>query len=666
MTGKITAVFVTAVAAWLVGVNVLIFTSADASSAELATFRISGIEGELGLRYFSDDFASRAGSHRSSRKGTTFEEELEILVHSYFYHPNLVRFDFGGGPIFIQNEYDDSGSLSQSSDSQYFNFRARASVLEKKLYPLTLYYQRGYGTSTPAAQDRTLLERTSYGLNFSLRRPLLPVLVNFHLGTTESKASNVRRADDSKMDLASVKIEGDLGANGTGSMGFHQSRERSRNDALGLPPRATKRIIDNFDIQTRHMFKEERVLFSNRFYYKKQDRSPSLDEIRYNPILDWMHSDDLRSYYRYSYIDRELEQIKSTTHSVDVGVAYFMLDQHLEMTVDAKGETYDSFRLQQDFYSGRLGLIYLQEFGLFDVRYTASWGADYTDRKASLNEKQVFFEHHILNDLTPVDLSFRNVVAGSITVENAASTLTFVEGADYRLIVFGDTTQIQRLPAGNIVSGEEVRVSYSYDTGGTAAFSGVSQLYRVDFFKGRYFNIFGQLQRLDRSLESGAPTLPLNQQMETRYGFRLDIPLGGEWVVGGLGEVQDYESESSSYQARRAGAYLQVAAPVNGRLRFFSDREWVDREDSPEDVDLIRHGIRYSANPGRRTTMSADIVDEEDVGGTRDRSRTSASARIDWGIRQLLVSAEVRYSDNILGDYEGERTRFDLFLSRRF
>ncbi len=44
-----------------------------------------------------------SGVETSRREGTTTEEGLDITMHSYIYHPNFFRLDFGGGPVFVQH-----------------------------------------------------------------------------------------------------------------------------------------------------------------------------------------------------------------------------------------------------------------------------------------------------------------------------------------------------------------------------------------------------------------------------------------------------------------------------------------------------------------------------------------------------------------------------------
>ncbi len=652
----------------MLGVGVLAFIPAKAESAEIAPFRITDIQAELALSYFFDEYTTAsADTDNTYRTGSTFQEQLDILVRSYIYHPNLVQLDFGGGPVFLQNSYD-SDLVNRSSNEQFFNFHAKANILKEKDYPLTLYYQRSFSSSSPAVQDRMLLEKNRYGLDFSLKQPfLMAPLFNLSLSSFQTDGGNAQRTVDESTDQASLTVSTDFGTYGDGSIGYYWLKEHSSSGSRGLPITPTTRTTNSLNIQTRHIFGSRRqILVNNHLSYKKQDNLPSLEETWFKPSVNWTHSDNLTSYYRYSFRDWTTEQTDSQTNLLNLGATHYRLDKRLQISADTQMQDYQTEGYQQNFYSGSLSLSYLQEFKLFNVQYSAGWTIDKTDREAAITETPVFAEHHILNDTTPVSLSRKYVVAGSVKVRNLSSTQVYVENADYRLIISGDTTQIQRIPTGNISDGEEIQVDYSFETGGTAAFTSVAQRYRVDVYRGQYIRVFGKYHNLERSLDSGDPTLPLNSVKETVFGLSFNIPFWDTWAFGGSAEVQDYEDEIIPYKGSSYTTFLQMPTPLNGRLRIYADRQIVDKQYSPEDIDLTRWGLRYSSSPWRRTTMTINIIDEEDVGGTRMRSNTSASLRFDWAIRQLKLSADARYNSDSIDASERERTRFNITLSRRF
>jgi hypothetical protein len=647
---------------------VLAFSQHNAKGAEIAPFRITGIETELAFGYFFDEYdTSYAGSTTTGRNGTTYQEQLDVLIHSYFYHPNFLRFDFGGGPVFLQNQFE-SDLISHSTQEQFFNLHAKANFLEKKDYPLTLYYDRNYSASPPAVQDRMLLKRTRYGLDFSLRNPLDYVpIVNVNMSSYQSEGGNVQRTVNDASDQISLTINTDMGAYGSGAIGYYWLQETSDSGSRLLPITPTKRTTNTLDIQTEHIFGEAReIVVNNYFLYRDQDQLPSQEELWYKPSLNWRHSDNLTSYYRYSYRDRTIEDVDSTLNAGFLGMGYTALEKRLQINLDGELANYTTEGYSQDYVKGSAGAGYQQDFEYFSVHYSAGLTLDRTDRKADVNETPIFAERHILSGTTPVSLNRKYVIAGSIIVRNLASTQTYIEGFDYRLIITGDTTQLQRIPTGNISDGEEVQVDYSYETGGSALFTGVDQFYRIDLYKEQYVKLYAHFQDINRTLVSGNPTLPLNSSRDIKVGFTFDIPFWSTWMVGGKGEMEDYTDEVIPYQGTQYSVYLQMPTPLRGNIRFFADREQVDKDGTPEDIDLTRMGLRYNASPWRGATLTADVIDEEDVGGTKVRTNSSASVRLDWVIRQLTITADARYDKSSIDESERERTKFNIWISRRF
>jgi hypothetical protein len=149
-------------------------------------------------------------------------------------------------------------------------------------------------------------------------------------------------------------------------------------------------------------------------------------------------------------------------------------------------------------------------------------------------------------------------------------------------------------------------------------------------------------------------------------GAKVDYPLANSWTLGGIAEHESHDAEVGSYRRNSTGVYLQIPKIVKGNLRLFADWLKVDNLESVEDVDLFRYGLRYQSRIWYRTTLTAEYMDEDDTGGTKEKQRTRAKVRLGWSYRQLTFSAEARYNENKLGVSENKRSSIDLILSRRF
>ena len=651
----------------VLSLSLLVITLTDARSEETVPFRVTSIDGELKLRMTLDDYTGSLSSGGTFRKGSSFEQVFDINVDSYVYHPNLLRLNFGGGPVF--NQYKFNSNLDDlSGRDQTFNFHVAANILEKKPYPLSLYFNHVYGNGSATTQDRMLLESTMYGVNFSLLRPLLPVTINFNLGSAQTKGSNDQRVTDSDRDVATVTMSGDIGESGNGFIGLYRVQSKYQSGARALPVVTRNKKTDTLNIRTEHWFFETKEAhLSNFFSYIKENNQFAIDKFSFNTDLNWEHSDSRRAYYRYAYRDNSLGSTDTSSHSLSAGLNSYFLERSLQVRAGgASGLHSSSDGFQQNNYNANLSLNYLQDLGSLRINYNAGWIMDYTDREVSTPDVTVLAESQVLNNTTPVDLANQNVISGTVVVTNQIDTQTYVENIDYVLTVVGNITHIQRIPTGNISNGENVSINYSFDSGGTVAYSGIRQTYGVNISKGNYFSVYGNYQQRDWSLESGNPTTPFHASKNMKLGFSLDVPFANNWLWGGRGDIM-YAEEVYSTQTYSAGIYVRLPVRHNANLRLFSDWRNTESDEVEEDTDMIRYGLRFTSRPWFQTTFMADVITENETGREAGkRSYTSVTTRLNWAVRQLRLTANANYDVDTLGLSERERTRFSLLVSRRF
>ena len=653
------------------------------NSEEIAPFRLTGYDGEVYIRMFNDIYREKNNEEETSRReGKTLEEGFDVTLHSYFYHPNFFRLDFGGGPVYIRHIYD-SDSVHTSGGEEEFNYHARAHFLEKKPFPLTLYYDRHYNTTPYAVQDRVILKSESYGLNFKLKKPLVPLLAVFDISRSnidgETARENLfRYITDETTDRASVKVSGDLGPNGDGAASFTKTRIKSGNltsfTQTENDTETTKRVknIKQFDGKTNHLFGTDQwVRFSNTLRYRDQDNLPDLEEFRYTPKVNLTHSKNLKSYYRYSYVDRTVEEIDTTAHEFDTGMSLLSLSGSLDTNLDFHADRYETEGLDQEFYQADGKLSYLQTLTQSQIRYTGAWGVDYTDRETDQSTVPVRAEvHTVENIFDTFELENENVVQSSVEIFNTQGDLC-IEGTHYQLIRIADVTEVEWQadlddPTCPLLPDNQVLVNYSYETGGSATFTGLRQFYGIDYTKGNILRLYGRYRSIDRDLESGDPTIPINSERTYTLGVNSDYPLYTYLTVGGKAEYEDHDADIGSYRRSSLGGFLHIPRLLLGDLRLFADRLYVDNLETTEDVDLFRYGLRYHSRVWFRTRLTADYSNEKDTGGRRDRSTERAKLRLSWAYRKLSLSAEARYRVDELGVTESKRTSVNLILSRRF
>ncbi|HHC73113.1 MAG TPA: hypothetical protein ENK54_09475 [Thiotrichales bacterium] len=633
---------------------------------EIAPLRITSTEGHLELRYLMDDISSSVnGVETSWTDGSTREQELFILTHGYVYHPNFLRFDFGGGPILFQEDLD-TNTGQRDSRSTRVNITSHAFILEKKPYPVEFFYDRETSSVSPSLSDRFVVVNDHYGMGLSLRQPLTPVLMNMNVSRSTTEGSGLTRLIDDRVDQAAFNASMALGDDGHAQATWNWYQNDSRSGATELPIIPNRYITRNLELQGEYLFGERRQIRSfNLLSWYERDDQPRLREIRFAPQIRWIHSDALTSSYSYTYLDRSQEATDTRDHSLAMSIDYRPSDRW-SAGGRFKGGRNETTGMSLSTLSA-VGLVsYRRDTAVGLLNLSANLGYERYDRQADAETIPVYGERVVLEGQQEVALSREFIDVTTIEVWNEDRTQQFVEGSDYRIFVIGATTWIQRIATGNILDGEEVLVDYTYYTGGTALYDSFSQDIAMDLQVMKHVNLYARYGRVRQTLREGLPTLPLNSVDDLMAGVRLDYPFARDWQAGGRMETQRHDADVGPYDRSMADAYLQATFPWRITLRFSAARIITDYLDSPEDVDLRRVGVRLQARPWRRTRLSFDIRREEDDGGTLERRDRIASTRFSWAFRQLRLTAEGTYTEGRLGGSERDKFSVRVVLGRDF
>jgi hypothetical protein len=238
----------------------------------------------------------------------------------------------------------------------------------------------------------------------------------------------------------------------------------------------------------------------------------------------------------------------------------------------------------------------------------------------------------------------------------------FTEGLDYRLVIVGSVTSIQRLVDGGIFDGQTVLVDYQYQTSGTAKFdtatAGVSL--GADFFG--FLNAYARYNTYQLDLVEGELTTPTNDRDLVEIGLDARTQIGS-WNVGGgvLYSESDEEISPSTRESVRVNASTQLL----GRLKFTVGASWtqIDLQNSPEDSDRTDARIGLSGRIWRRASFSFDTVYSEDTGGTLPREDLAYVFKFNWRYRAVTFDFTARHADNELG--VSRRGRTEVFASVR-
>jgi len=641
---------------------------------DVAPFRLTGIDGYAAINYLSDTERRGDGGTTSKLAIATLQEEVFLNTHSYFYHPNFLKMDLGGGPLFVQDRYEVDGVINRES-SDLYSLVGRLSFLEQKPYPFAVYYEHLNPTVTTSLTQSFTQTNTKTGATFSLREPLSPVLVDTEVFHQRSEGRSTTYVVDDDNEQASVRLSSNFGADGYGQLFYQLNRLQSASGNPDLPILSTQVESRTASFDGRFLFGAQRELTytqaigMNTLSFVRPGFLVEREDFRFSPDLRWQHSDSLTSFYNYSlYKSNETTvaatTVEATNQTARAGLANRVSDR-LSATADVHARDDRITGLELRSYGAGVQGGYTRPWEDAVLRLNAGLIYDQSDREATAALINVTGESITLVDAIPVTLAQEFIDTATIRVFNLSRTQEYTL-TDYRIIVIGSRTQIQRLATGTILDGQTVLVDYAFQTGGSAGFRYLSQSYLASLTLYRYYTVYTRYFDADYRLTSGAPTLPLNSSRNTLYGLRVDQPLVSGATAGVEAMFERQEEEISSYRRQSYDAYLQLPVWARTSTRLSARRLFVEYANSPEDVDLTGWTLQLGANLWTYTSLTAETTYEEDTGGSLPRVIVRDSLGIEWRFRQLSIRGEGQYIREEQGTFERDRTVFRLTARREF
>ncbi len=637
------------------------------AAQELGGFHVTEVRGKAELRYLYNEILTRQGGATTLYEARpTWEEEVWTLTRSYVYHPNLVDLDLGGGVVLVQNRFE-SLDEERRSDDTLLNLLARARILRKKPYPLTLFYERENPSIYPGLVERFQQTNSRYGLDLSLRPPVSPLVVEVDATRETQEGAGPSLIVDESIDRANMRAYYRTGSGDHVQAVVQWSRQHSASGSPDLPITPARDRATAVTLDSAHTLgSTDRFRLTNYISRIDHEGTYPRRETRFTPFLRWTHTERLKTIYRYSYLDASQEDIDTTNQSGQAEL-FYSPGPDTQFTADLHADDNDTTNLRSSTRGANASYSHKRYLPFGTWQMSAALRSDATDRVSGSDTAQVIGEVLVLEGTTPVPLAHEFVVPGSVVIQNATRTQTYVEGVDYRLIVVGATTSVQRLVTGSILDGEQVLADYAYQTGGTFGFASREWRFSTTLTVIEHVDLY--LRYRDRTLDltSGVSSLPLNSLRNTTYGLRFDLPLQGGMALGGDASHERQDEVIAPYQGTRYSAYLQLPlARLYGSLRLGYGRIRVDVFGSAEDTDLTRQSVVLQSRPWPRVLLNLEYSDEVDTGGTLDRTLQTAIFRARWRYRRLVLSAEADRLVEEQGDTARERLLYRITLRRDF
>ena len=642
--------------------------ASTANAAELAGFRTTNIDSKIELRYLVDErIDSNAGIVSGRSQQTTYEEEFSVQTRNYVYHPNFLKLDLGAGVTFAQNSYDTNTGSNDSDDNSY-SLNVTASLLEKKPYPTSLYYYLNSPSIFIGLEEALQQENTRYGFKLDLLDPLIPFQINFFASYDDSYGNNSTRLIDESIDKFGFRARKVYSENYSHRLSFEHSDDYSGSGSLALPITSTSISTDLLNYSSGWLLGAQRQFsYQDIISVTEKEGVVTRDEVRFLPRLSWKHSDRARSTYKYEYIDSIQDSIDTNNQSFNAQL-YYDYNKQVKFETEALVENYQTTGVSNRAIGANGRITYLRPIPNGSLKLVA--GLDYRDNKRDVtaaDEASVIGEIITLSGTTPVALTREFIIPGSIVVQNLARSQTFVEdtglGGDYRVIVVGSRTEIQRLAGSNIFDGEQVVVDYDYQAGGNVDYSSLEWFYDAGVSFER-FKLYLRHRLNDTKLSAGSPTQPLYSTNILEYGGSTEFePNNRIGIVVDVEMVRERDS-NSPLDKQHYNASSHIILSNSSTLRLNADWTITDNLNSVEDTNQTRFNIIVRSRLRNRMIISAEVQSEKDTGGTSTRKSDDFKLTANWNVYALTMKAEAVFGNDQTGAVEAERSRFMLTIRR--
>ena len=635
---------------------------------DTSVFKITDTEGYVGLRYrYDGELTQQASSPETKVTRSIFEEEIHMQTYGYVYHPNLLKVNLGAGILFSQEKLNTVSSDTEQ-DGTFYDLNANLMFLEKKPYPLRLFYNQSHPSVAVNVTDVFVQKNEKYGMNFSLLKPVSPVTLKFETYKQSNSGDSFTQVVDERNTYQNVSANASMKNGGNARLSYTKNKQESLSGSKNLPIQPFNVTTKTTDLNSRFVFGYQRnINFNLMASHTSQEQDRDLEELRLSPNLTWNHSKDFNSYYRYTLQEREQSGFESRGSSGATGLRY-QWNKNLFSNAELHYGDNKATGLELNNIGARGFITYKHQLAIGLLQFNMGLNYDDYDRVAS-NMAKVVDANYTLTGSNPVTLGHDYINKATIVVKRADTNEVLTEGVanDYVVVVIAKQTQIQKVnPALPVTL--DVLVSYEYDPGGSAAYTLTGQSYQTSLQVNDNFTTFINYRDSKHSLKSGSPTFPLVASDTTSYGFRVNYPFKTDidLTVGGEALNEKHNENLSSYNKNSMDAFMQVTLPLSSDLRLTMRRVRVDNLYSSEDVKLSSYGLRLKSHPAERFILLLQLSDDTNTGGSVSRHSRNMNVTGQWRVRKLLLEFGARRIMETYGVIKHDRTIFNAKLRREF
>ena len=632
-------------------------------------FRLVNVDGNFSVRYYFEDRTSDSTVSAATMNRTDWEQELYIGTESYVYHPGFLKLRIGGGPLLVQQDLS-NGVDSNSNEEVLFNFRTQFDFLSIKPYPFTIYYEQSHPGVTTSLAGRFLTRATEYGVKGRLSETLLPMRLQYELRHHDAKGSGIGSTVDNESDIADLRVGKSYREGDSVNLYVQSFDEESASGSPGLPINRSAIKTFNSGISTsnafggRKQFKLRQQLDSINQETRVASSLSEFSSLNYFGTFDWLHREGLNSIYRYQHRDNDRDGTRSSGR---VGsVAASLHKSNFLYSAAASLSSNDTAGFGQERRQATAGMSYSKPLSFGSINLAMRLESTSTDQESSVGLIRVYDEPVVLNSTVPVPLINPFIAAGSVIVRNEQKTQVFVEGLDYRLVLTGAVTAIQRLIDGNIADAQTVLVEYDYETGGTVQYDTFGQNFSASIGFLKHYSAHLSYSDTDNDVNGGVSTIPLNSRRAISARLRSDYPISKSWAAGGEIAHVDQQEEISPFASDYLSAYINYQFASGTRARFAASYLSVDYDNSIENVKSQRFSFSLNSRLPWNIRLTYNISTDRDLGGSIPRKSLFQDVIAQWNYRLVRISLRGRLTDETLGTTSRQHFTVRAQLERIF
>ncbi len=654
----------------------LIFASPAVCVAEyhevddIRPFGLLDVSGRVRVGYLFDDRERGASTEKSFEQQSSWEEEVYVLTKSFIYHPGFLNMDFGGGPVFVQQQFETNVDSATNNDV-LFNFLGRLNVLELKNYPVSVYYERTHPSVTTSRSGRFLVQNDVYGVRGHVSGLLRDrTSARYAITRREAAGSGLGSVVDTTVETKSFGLDSRYRKADNIEFRFDKLDQESASGSAGLPIVRSELDQAIAEIRANNVFgAAEQFRVSQRLRRMEQENlattDSTLDDRVYNGNVQWQYNGDGRVYVNLRDATSKRDSTRQDFTELDL-VAAEQLTERTFVRGAIGHSAVDQTGFTRDRNSVRGSAEYSRETGFGGIALSGSVRAERNDQESTADEIEVFDEPLLLTGTTPADLRNEFVVPGSVVVRNADRTQIYIEGLDYRLVVTGSVTAVQRLVNSSITDGETVLVDYSYSTSGTAEYDtlGSGIAFRANFLE--TFRAHVRYDWQDSKVREGALTNPLNDGEILEFGIGTSNQFLDGWTLDAQYRHLQQDLATSPYVSDQLDIGVTTSLRGTLSLTLAGGISEIDYENSDEDVSQVTYRVGLRGLVFRRSYFAYDAFLLDDTGGTLARKQLRHRLHFQWSYRQMRFDLRGTLSDDELGPSERNNTTVTAQLTRVF